>query len=903
MAQTEGRRTMRIPDEYLVDLRERLNNSAEGVCRHLLPGGMRVNKGWRCGGIDGSEGKSLEVELEGSKVGLFHDRATGEGGSILELWKLSRGLHFTEAVLEAAEFVGMSPPRQTDGVSRVIDPGNYTYTPPVATDASRADHELDEVPHAEEPSPVSTPPPAVDWDECLMAFTPEKAAEVAKARCYSIEFVNWLHEQEKIGLYNGAVAFPVHDSTGAVIRIHYRTKKGWAYHPKEVSGNGPLIVGEMPNSATHVLVFESQWDAFAVLDKLEVHKPHNMGIYSAFITRGATSNTDISKLPIPKIIACPQNDPEEKAGKTTGRTPAQEWLRRIASSIQGSATLRVAETPSQHKDANDWIRADKPGHYEVFTRFVEKPRPLELADTGSNVTQPPEKQPHPILGRQKLTFPVPAGGIGFIESAEIIFPVIGASKTMFMRGNIIHEIRRGNGEGDYLNPMTPERFCNLVEGYGHKVKRREVDEKKGLFIWRKTTFPLSSAKIMLTSQVAAAELPPIHQIAACPVLTPSGEVLGYGYHDHCGGTYVTGGAMPPTMPLAAAVNALLGLVADFNFVTPSDKARAVACIISPAMKMGGLISEDFPMDMAEADQSQSGKTYRQKLIVRIYNEVASAVISARGGVGSLDEAISAALIKGRPFITLDNFRGLLDSTILEQAIRGHRSVNCRALRISAEVETRPFIWQLSTNGAELTRDMANRSIITRIRKHEPGYNFTQYREGDLLEHVIANQAFYLGAIFTVISEWQKAGCPRTNDNRHAFTGWCQVMDWIVQNILGLAPLLDGHEAQQERAANPKLQWLRDVAMAARSADSLGRKITTAKIVEIADEAAIEFPGESRDSPAQRAGKILKKLFKDSKGQPISVDGYIISREVGSVYTPGRGEEDQKLYTFVDESAI
>lgn len=892
-----------ISEQYIDEVQDRLNSSCESVCRHLLPGGKRVNKGWRCGSIDGDEGMSLEVELEGPKVGLFHDRATGEGGNILDLWKLTRGLHFTEAVHQAAEFLGMPP--HTGSACERLDPRRHVYSPPSATTANQPDPEPDtgEPPSADDGHSSAVPPPAVDWDECLIAFTPEHAEGVVKSRGYSLEFVHWLHEQELIGIHKGAVAFPVHDAGGKVVRIHYKLDKGWAYHPKGVSGSGPLIVGARPESATDLLVFESQWDAFAVLDKLEAHKPQNMGIYCAYVTRGTTSNTDLSKLPVAKIIACPQNDPAEKASKTTGRTPAQEWLRRIASNIRGTTALHVADTPLAHKDANDWIRAENPDHYEVFTRFVESPRLLEAVDTDSDETHPPEKQPHPILGRQKLTFPVPAGGIGYADSAGIIFPVIAASKTMFMRGNTIHEIGRAKGEGDYLVPLTPERFCNLVEGYGYTVKRREVDEKKGLYIWRKVTFPLSSAKILLTSPVASAELPPIQQISACPVITPGGEVLGYGYHDHCGGTYVTGGAMPPIMPLPAAVNALLGLLADFNFVTPSDKARAMACIISPAMKMGGLIVEDFPMDMAEADQSQSGKTYRQKIVVRIYNEVASAVTSARGGVGSLDEAISAALIKGRPFITLDNYRGLLDSTILEQAIRGHSRVNCRALRISAEVETRPFIWQLSTNGAELTRDMANRSIITRIRKHEPGYKFSQYPEGDLLEHVTANQSFYLGAVFTVIREWQKAGCPRTDDNRHDFKGWCQVMDWIVQNVMGLAPLLDGHEAQQSRTANPQLQWLRDVAMAARSTRFMGVQISTAQLVNIADDAGIDFPGNpnSKDAAPLRAGKILGKLFTDSGGKSVTVDGFTIDREMRIVYSD-RGGEEQRFYTIREDAA-
>ena len=99
----------------------------------------------------------------------------------------------------------------------------------------------------------------------------------------------------------------------------------------------------------------------------------------------------------------------------------------------------------------------------------------------------------------------------------------------------------------------------------------------------------------------------------------------------------------------------------------SDFARAMSCMISPALKMGGIITDDFPLDVAEADQSQSGKTYRQKMVAALYNETPSVITARKGGVGSLDESVANALLTGRPFITLDNLRGNLDSPLLEMA--------------------------------------------------------------------------------------------------------------------------------------------------------------------------------------------------------------------------------------------
>lgn len=500
-------------------------------------------------------------------------------------------------------------------------------------------------------------------------------------------------------------------------------------------------------------------------------------------------------------------------------------------------------------------------------------------------------------------FPVPAGGISFTECAGIIFPAMAEKKRLFMRDRVIHEIVTSRGEADFLAPVTPERFASVVETFGRRVARREIDKATMKAIWRSTTFPVSYAKVIINSDVAGDSLPRISQLVNCPVLTKEGAMLSRGWHEHCGGTYIGKGSDPPDVPLKPAIEALESLLADFAFTTPSDRARALASLLSPAMKAGGWIDDDFPLDVAEADQSQSGKTYRQTLVARLYGERAVSIAPAKGGVGSLDESISAAMVKGRPFVTLANFRGRLDSTILEEATRGSGRVTCRTLRASAEIETRPFNWQLSTNGAEFTRDIANRSIITRIRKQPEGYAFRTFPEGDLLAHVEANQGFYLGAVFAVLRVWKAHGCPTTAERRHDFRGWCQALDWIVQNILGAPALLDGHREEQARTANPALQWLRDVALAAKGANQIGRQLSTSDLCSVAEDAGIEFPGNpaSREEPAQRAGKILGRLFRETEGRAVSVDRFEVNREQISTLNHAIGEYREKPFYTISES--
>ena len=241
--------------------------------------------------------------------------------------------------------------------------------------------------------------------------------------------------------------------------------------------------------------------------------------------------------------------------------------------------------------------------------------------------------------------------------------------------------------------------------------------------------------------------------------------------------------MPENVDLARAREALLELLADFDLPTEGDHARAIASMISPCLKFGWMLgSADFPLDVAEATVSQSGKTYRQKLVAAIYGERAHVINMRNGGVGSLDESISSAMLSGRPFISIDNMRGRVDSQILESALRGHGRVDVRAVRKApVQISTDSFLWQLSSNGADMTRDLANRSIVVHVRKRPSGYRFKKWPEGALVEHVLANQPFYLGCIFAVAEQWLARGKPKTDESRHDFREWVQSLDWICQN--------------------------------------------------------------------------------------------------------------------------
>ena len=477
---------------------------------------------------------------------------------------------------------------------------------------------------------------------------------------------------------------------------------------------------------------------------------------------------------------------------------------------------------------------------------------------------------------------LPGCDVSISAAAQTIFPLIAARKELFYRGGMVHEIVEDRGtDGHKLSPVSATQFRSRLERYGLIVVWRKGAKLEPVL--KPTICPEETAKALLACEHAGRYLPNITLLSRCPIFVGdaiAGHILGPGWHLENGGTYITGGATPPVVPLAHAVRDLRALLADFDFATPGDHSRALASLIGPALKFGGWLSGSLPADIAEADQSQAGKGYRQKCVAAIYREVPNIVAKKTGGVGGLDESISQRLVDGRPFVMLDNFRGKLDSQYLEALLTAPGPVGARVPhRGEVSVDPRNFVFQITSNGLETTQDLANRASIIRIRKQPPGYLFKVFPEGDLYAHIQAKQPHYLGCVFAVIKEWVWQRESRTTESRHDNREWAQKMDWIVQKIFKVAPLLDGFTAAQQRVSNPGTSWIRAVAIAAKASGSPGPFIAS-QIAKISSDAGLTIPGCNSADPEDQAravGKLMASAFGTKREGEIEIDGGKIRR--------------------------
>ena len=216
------------------------------------------------------------------------------------------------------------------------------------------------------------------------------------------------------------------------------------------------------------------------------------------------------------------------------------------------------------------------------------------------------------------TVRIPGGGVTITESANELFRAIAPHRQLFYRGGLVLELV-SDDSGTVTQVLDSVSAQSRFEKYVRFVKPVRSGEH---VLLSPTNISEAVAKQYLRSEACRTLLPKLNGILQCPLLVEKDGRLHRvteGYDEHTG-FFIAGGRPPETLSLHDAVTFLTSLVQDFDFVTPGDRSRAIASLVTPALKLGGLIQGPIPVDVAEANASQSGKTYRQKLVAALYNQ-------------------------------------------------------------------------------------------------------------------------------------------------------------------------------------------------------------------------------------------------------------------------------------------
>jgi hypothetical protein len=491
---------------------------------------------------------------------------------------------------------------------------------------------------------------------------------------------------------------------------------------------------------------------------------------------------------------------------------------------------------------------------------------------------------------------MPGANVPVSQTAEVLFQHIRSRGGLYNRGDQLVEVAQNNGEYEFRT-VTPAAAVSRFEDHVRFVQIRGGANGEA------TAVPASlneqQAKLLLESRQRRTALPTIRGLLKYPLLVErDGELVALPPGFDCAtGLFIESRQRVQDVPLEEAVRLLVDLLGDYEFYSGGDQSRAVASFLTPALKFSGFINGPIPIDVAEADDSQAGKSFRQTLVPAIYNHQMAILATSQRGVGSIDEAIDGQLIKGSPFIQIDNLRGKLNSQRLESIITANGEYSARAAYTrNTTVDTSTFMFFISSNGFEATVDLANRSSIIRQRKR-PGHQWRSFDGRNLRDHIRANLPLYQGAVAAVVRAWHQQGKQRTATTEHSFQSWAQILDSIVQDLFRLPPLLDGLSAARARATSPQLSFLRQVVLRWVAAPRPSDSPSASMIVTFCDDEGIEIPGlratNNEKAAPQQVGRIMSAIFREDR--PVEIEGYRVTRHTDHVRTEGDNNTKVRSY--------
>lgn len=493
----------------------------------------------------------------------------------------------------------------------------------------------------------------------------------------------------------------------------------------------------------------------------------------------------------------------------------------------------------------------------------------------------------------------PGSGTQIRDTAEQIYRMASAQHGLFYSNGLVCKLFQAKKDAlPTLIPLLPATARSEFEKFVRFGKPGDKNGAGGVV-------SEADAKAILLCDNAKDLLPNITALLNRPLpVLHNGkiEILQAGYNTRTG-YLVAAGTVTEPETVEQAVDIIESIFTDFSFQTDSDLSRAIACFLTPAMKIGGFIKDKTPVYIIEANESQTGKGFFLHLRDLLYGEDSILIARQRGGVGSVDETFGDAVLSGRPFIQFDNVRGELKSELLESFVTNPATLLVRTpYAKSQQVDGSLRFVSLTSNSMETTEDLANRACFVHLQK-EKDRDFTTVNGATIDEIVSKAQHHFMGAVAKVLRHYHEQGMPKTAEKRHDFREWAQKLDWIVQHIFKRKPLMDGHEQVQQRVQNPALAFVRLVAIQVEKAGRLGDSLTTSQLADMCSTGGVEIPGLNKKGgagytgyqEAQRMGQLFSQAF--GPDNEAVIDAYRIIRSEQLGLSSGGNSHPSKRYVF------
>lgn len=317
----------------------------------------------------------------------------------------------------------------------------------------------------------------------------------------------------------------------------------------------------------------------------------------------------------------------------------------------------------------------------------------------------------------------------------------------------------------------------------------------------------------------------------------------------------------PTLEAAQEALALLEeLLAEFHFVSPTDKAAALSAIFTSVVRP----SLDFaPAYHAKAPVFGSGKTYLCELIGSFAGPAPNAKVSYPTTSEEATKVMLSLLLTNPAVIEFDDMdTDWIPHGAIKRILTAEH-ITDRILGVSktATVSTKSLFLG-SGNNVGPVRDLLRRVVTINIDPRCATPATLSYK-GFPVAKVRNDRGRYVSAVLTIIQAWRKAGCPRTDyENIVTYSGpWS---DYCRHPLIWLgypdpaSSLLDQvkHDPDAETLGRVMIEWYKAFG---------SNPMTIRKMLESCGydgellDALREFPVEERGViNRSKLGWILKK---------------------------------------------
>ena len=434
---------------------------------------------------------------------------------------------------------------------------------------------------------------------------------------------------------------------------------------------------------------------------------------------------------------------------------------------------------------------------------------------------------------------------------------------------------------DTLKPMEVRIFPFLIQPYVCCIKQ----DNKGLF----SVAPLDNdaASKMLESYQFKSKLKNVEILSEVPVFKELSEgselIMEYDSEKACLITKPVDNY--GFMELDKAKGIILSLFDDFEFVDPSDKSRALAALLTPALCHADLLHGDFrPIYYIDADGQGAGKNTLADFMILPYTDNPAKVTQDDSSIGSIDDKLGFCVMSGSNLIILDNLKPTrkmkeLSSPFIESLTTSNQIQYRAPGQQNATLNTESTCLYVTTNGMSMSKDLAQRSLYISIRKKPDAFNFKHYNGGPA-RWVCDNRPMIMSAIYTILKEYVSHGKPSTPlENKHRFRYSTPVLNYIVTEIFGLTDISSGMDKTMFSKSDPGIDIARSICFAFAKADKLECEVGLGNIdifemlqdqglenilglpydMEIySDEDNIKFSPEAKRAIGQKISAVMSK---------------------------------------------